>query len=146
MSTKSNTGCPAAREMSGKFRNRHKSGKSQGILIEVKERYDFEKSQGFFFFIRQYSWSKTEIKSGNRLHYKCIQFWKSSWYTIPGSFKEFALICFIFCHYSDVIMSAMASQVTMFTQPFMQVLIKENINAPRHWPLWGELIPRTKGQ
>ena len=30
-------------------------------------------------------------------------------------------------------------------------LIKENIKAPRHWPLWGEftgdrLIPRTKDQ
>ena len=29
--------------------------------------------------------------------------------------------------------------------------IKENIEAPRHWPLWGEFIsdrwiPRTKGQ
>ena len=29
--------------------------------------------------------------------------------------------------------------------------IKENIKAPRHWPLWGEFtdtrwIPRTKGQ
>ena len=26
----------------------------------------------------------------------------------------------------------------MFTQPFVQVQIKENIKAPRHWPLWGE--------
>ena len=26
----------------------------------------------------------------------------------------------------------------LFTQPFIQVHIKENIKAPRHWPLWGE--------
>ena len=35
----------------------------------------------------------------------------------------------------------MASQITsltkMFTQPFIQVQIKENIKAPRHWPLCG---------
>ena len=43
-------------------------------------------------------------------------------------------------HYSDVIMSVMASQITgvlMFTQPFAQVLSKENIKTPHHWPLWG---------
>ena len=37
-----------------------------------------------------------------------------------------------------------------FTKPFLQAQIKENIIAPRHWPLWGEFsgdrwIPRTKG-
>ena len=56
-------------------------------------------------------------------------------------------------HYSDIIMSMMVSQITiiLFTQPFVQAPIKENIKAPHHWPLWGELsgdwwIPRTKGQ
>ena len=39
----------------------------------------------------------------------------------------------------------------LFAQPFVQAHIKENIRAPRHWPLWGEFtgdqwIPRTKGQ
>ena len=39
----------------------------------------------------------------------------------------------------------------LFTQPFVQAQTKENIKAPRHWPLWrefavGRLIPRTKGQ
>ena len=39
----------------------------------------------------------------------------------------------------------------LFTQPFIQTQIKENIKAPRHWPLCGEFtgdrwIPRTKGQ
>ena len=38
-----------------------------------------------------------------------------------------------------------------FTQVFIQAQIKENIQAPRHWPLWCEFtgdrwIPRTKGQ
>ena len=58
------------------------------------------------------------------------------------------------CYYSDVIMGAMAAQITsliIFTQPFIQAQINENIKAPRHWPLWGEFtghrwIPRTKGQ
>ena len=39
----------------------------------------------------------------------------------------------------------------LFTQPFIQEQIKENINAPRYWPLCGDftgdrLIPRTNGQ
>ena len=39
----------------------------------------------------------------------------------------------------------------MFAQPLIQAQIKENIKAPRHWPLWGEFngdrwIPPTKGQ
>ena len=51
-------------------------------------------------------------------------------------------------------MGAMGSQITsprMFTQPFIQAQIKENIKAPRHWIFLGEFtgdrwIPRTKGQ
>ena len=39
----------------------------------------------------------------------------------------------------------------LFTQPFIQAQIKENIKAPRHWPLYGEFtgdrwIPRINGQ
>ena len=39
----------------------------------------------------------------------------------------------------------------LFTQPFIQTQIQENIKAPRHWPLCGEFtgdrwIPRTNGQ
>ena len=37
-------------------------------------------------------------------------------------------------------MRAMASQITnvsiVFTQPFVQAQIKENIKAPRHLPFW----------
>ena len=44
-------------------------------------------------------------------------------------------------HYSDVIVGAMTSQITasrLFTQPFIQAQIKENIKAPRRWPLCRE--------
>ena len=39
----------------------------------------------------------------------------------------------------------------LFTQPFIHTQIKENIKAPRHWPLCGEFtgdrwIHRTNGQ
>ena len=39
----------------------------------------------------------------------------------------------------------------LFTEPFTQAQIKENIKAPFHWPLWGEFIgdqwiPHNKGQ
>ena len=40
-------------------------------------------------------------------------------------------------------MGAIASQITkslalrLFTKPFLQTQLKENIKAPRHWPLWG---------
>ena len=44
-----------------------------------------------------------------------------------------------------------SSASSLYTQPFIQEEIKENIKAPRHWPLCGEStvdrwIPRTKGQ
>ena len=50
-------------------------------------------------------------------------------------------------HYTAVIMSAMASLITDVS--IVQAQIKENIKAPRHWPLWGEFtgdrwIPCTK--
>ena len=41
-------------------------------------------------------------------------------------------------HHNDIIMNAMATQITasrLFTQPFIQAQIKENIKAPRYWPL-----------
>ena len=58
-------------------------------------------------------------------------------------------------HYNDVTMGTKASQITsltiVFTQPFIQTQIKENIKALRHWPLCGEFtgdrwIPRKNGQ
>ena len=60
----------------------------------------------------------------------------------------------IHCHYHDVMMSTIASQITSLASVYSSVYlapIKENIKAPRHWPLCGEFtgdrrIPRTKGQ
>ena len=57
-------------------------------------------------------------------------------------------------HYCDVILGAMGSQITSVTIVYSTIHsgdIKENIQAPRHWPLCGEFtgdrwIPRTKGQ
>ena len=50
-------------------------------------------------------------------------------------------------------MTTMVSQITSLTivYSFIQVQIKENIEAPRRWPLCGEFaggrwIPLTKGQ
>ena len=50
-------------------------------------------------------------------------------------------------------MGAMASQITSLTivYPIIQAQIKENVKAPRHWPLSGEFtgdrwIRHTKGQ
>ena len=43
-------------------------------------------------------------------------------------------------YYSDVIMGATTFQITSLTiQPFIRALIRENIKAPRHWPLCGEI-------
>ena len=53
---------------------------------------------------------------------------------------------FLIGHYGDVIMGAMASQITswrLFTQSFIQAQIKENIKAPRHWPLCAGNSPGT---
>ena len=59
-------------------------------------------------------------------------------------------------NYGDVIMAAIASQITSITIAYSTVYsgadqIKENIKAPRHWPLCGEFtddrwIPRANGQ
>ena len=47
----------------------------------------------------------------------------------------------IFVHYIDVIMTTMASQITILNvvySIFIRAQIKENIKASRHWPLCGE--------
>ena len=57
-------------------------------------------------------------------------------------------------YYSDVIMGAMAYQITRLTIVYSTVNSgedKKNIKAPRHWPLCGEFtgdrwIPGTNGQ
>ena len=54
------------------------------------------------------------------------------------------------CHHGDPLMSTSPAS-PLFAQLLVEAQIKENIKAPRHWPLWGEFtgdwwIPRTKGQ
>ena len=44
-------------------------------------------------------------------------------------------------HYSDVIMSSIASPITSLTAVYstlIQAQVNEKIKAPRRWPLWGE--------
>ena len=47
-------------------------------------------------------------------------------------------------------MGMMASQITsltiVYTQPIIQAQIKENIKAPRHWPLYGEFTSELPAQ
>ena len=60
----------------------------------------------------------------------------------------------MFPHYGDVIMDAIASQITSLTIVYTVVYSdadQRNIKAPRHWPFCGEFtgdrwIPRTNGQ
>ena len=53
--------------------------------------------------------------------------------------NERVMGCFFWIfHYHDVIMGAMASQITsliIVDSTFIQAQIKENTKAPRHWPL-----------
>ena len=64
---------------------------------------------------------------------------KNSWAPFP----------FILHYWARCRLKSPASR--LFTQPFIQTQIKENIKAPPHWPLCGEFtgdrwIPRTNGQ
>ena len=56
------------------------------------------------------------------------------WYLWQTCSEDFSF------HYSDVTMGALAlksSASRLFTQPFIQTKIEENIKAPRHWPCAG---------
>ena len=90
-------------------------------------------------------WSKSHIKGQwvkNQIHTWNL----SGSYNLINSCSPFAVTSYWvwWC------LKSPASQ--LFTQPFIQRQIKENIKAPCHWPLWGESftgdrwIPRTKGQ
>ena len=80
-----------------------------------------------------------KIPKIKRLHYFCdlTMFWAFKPMAAHIS-KEMGLISW---HCNDVIMSAMASQISgasIVCSIVFQAQIKENIKAPRHWPLWGE--------
>ena len=70
------------------------------------------------------------------------------------NFKVWIIFCLCHysavCHYSDVIMGAMVSQITGVSI-VCSTVCSENIKASGHWPLWGEFtgdqwISHTKGQ
>ena len=60
------------------------------------------------------------------------------------AFSHSSYICYYYFehfHYTDVIMTEWCLRTPaslLFTKPFIQAEIKENIKAPRHWPLCGE--------
>ena len=60
----------------------------------------------------------------------------------PISVRQSWRISIHWSHYIDVIMTTVASQITILTvvysRLFIQAQINENIKAPRHWPLCGE--------
>ena len=62
-------------------------------------------------------------------HHAQISFWG----TRTSNELRWYMIGYQIGHYSGVIMSAMAR---LYAEPSVQAHIKENIKAPRHWPLW----------
>ena len=61
--------------------------------------------------------------------------------TVQSKFHQIKLLVYERFHYDDVIMDAMASQITSLTivaQPFILTQIKENIKGLRHWLLCRE--------
>ena len=76
--------------------------------------------------------------------------WISQVFSIQFMCKIKSILSII--HYYDVIMGAMASEISsLILQSSIQAQIKEHIKALRHWPLCGEFtgnrwIPRTNGQ
>ena len=88
----------------------------------------------------------------------CIKFpllWVSDFgQTHIWAFSNYQTTRKVFKYYDYVIMNEMGSQITILTIVYSSVFraqIKDNIKAPRHWPLCGEFIgdrwiPRTKVQ
>ena len=68
------------------------------------------------------------------------------WYqTIPHHIETLRVA--VTLQYTQWCLKSPASR--LFAQPFVQAPIRENIKAPRHWPLWGEFtsdrwIPLTQ--
>ena len=87
------------------------------------------------------------------IHHAYAVSWNTKTCKNPWKLQGFYAITPII-HYNDVIMGAIASEITSLTNVYsivIQTQIKENIKAPRHWPSCGEFtghrwIPRTNGQ
>ena len=96
------------------------------------------------------------IEVGQHWFWKCLVVWRHrpiNFTDINTLRPEEKNISHATRHYGDVILGAMASQITSLPidyLPFIRAQIKENIKAPRHWPLCGEFTgdrwtPRTNG-
>ena len=124
--------------------------------------------------------NKLQLNSNKNISFKKLNLnmWSAKWwpfcFELIGSFShlflEYMIYTKILCttalsilhsdvantHYQQVFVlqwrwRLKSPALRLFTQPLIQAQIKENIKAPRHWPLWGEFtgdrwIPRTKGQ
>ena len=69
------------------------------------------------------------------------QFYHRTATTAAECKSNFKITTYLALHYNNVIMGAIASQITSLTivySSFIQGQIKANIKAPRHWPLCGE--------
>ena len=69
----------------------------------------------------------------------------------PSRAKEYCKMTLLWRHNEWALWSLQSPASRLFTQPFGQAQIKENIKAPPHWPLWGDFtggrwIPHIKGQ
>ena len=78
---------------------------------------------------------QTSVKIESR--YQILHSWKCIWKCRLRNGGHF-LQGKISYYYSDVIIGYQTTGVSTVTQLFVQAQIKENINAPRQWPLWGE--------
>ena len=121
----------------------------------------------FYMLIFAETFTVTSLALGQGyLCYSLMQTWKiysyiNSIYRVNVWFKQsqnkartcqhFMGLLILCIHYSDIIMSTMASQITgvsilcITVYPGVRAQIKENIKAPHHWPLWGEYTGDHKG-
>ena len=91
--------------------------------------------------INQYCFGQWLVAEQAPIYY-LIQYWRNSktLYYVPG--HRNSLIDSPEMHFSDVIMSAMASQITCLIVVYSTVYSRrrsnKNVKAPRHRALWGE--------
>ena len=95
-------------------------------------------------------------------HYVCrgLRLWKSlgRWSSHSSDVCTLVLVYWVMTQTNSITVTSWwalwrlkSPASALFTQPFIRVQIKENIKAPRHWPLCGEFtgdrwISRTNGQ
>ena len=90
-----------------------------------------------------YSYSSTSTRTCTHVIIKCLYSYSDSdmLQVLVFVLVNPVLTPALLNHYNDAIMGAIVSQITSLTIVFSTVYseqIKENIKAPRHWPLCGE--------